>query len=704
MMLSTWDSKKPQRLNSSLSSAHIILEFERTKKQRIFSHKLGKISFEAKDINGPRDEVIAALPDKYKKVVHTYIPKLISEEDVNGEFSVYAHGHPMGNGNESCSRSGLVCAAGQGTDASCSPGKCIVGKLSFANDKKWRYESLSTYDSDLPLVYFMSGDKELRLRTVLRGKVDSFSDNGPVTLSINSPASVTTRIFPPPKYYLSRDFGDTPVVLRDNRLNFVNHKPKDDVTGIADRKKRFLAEVVLAIYPGYTQSELSLVMKEAGVREQLKQEMIDRFADIPSPWFGRVSEVIEQEYDFGKDGAYTNYEFISVVYDILKEEFNKLIQVSPSSISASVLEYGKDLISRPVYSRLPGISEAYRSDPLFSENETPAQWLMSGTDDFLSSKKDQLSDFYRTYLDPETCSPLVLDWLAQHVGLTGPLWDSRWEKKIKICMIENAFGWYDRAKSVSLPGGLEVKTRKGEALDKFPFSTSDVWTASPEEDNSLRVRSDEIGGGARNGATEILHSFSYKESLFDEPTYTLALSPTNSVKIYDGKWDGLMESKGSLLSFAFLSSVFNLKSHISSELEVGAEINNLLVLKPKSGLRAAEILAPPLWPYKAEVLQVGGEVTDADGNVLSGNDLKINNYANQIVAGISRVTTVEDSKNMFFRVPYYYNRDGKSWDRVTYISDNWMPNNLNKRVQYAFLSADLWAVGDAFFEPEIQPN
>ena len=30
-----------------------------------------------------------------------------------------------------------------------------------------------------------------------------------------------------------------------------------------------------------------------------------------------------------------------------------------------------------------------------------------------------------------------------------------------------------------------------------------------------------------------------------------------------------------------------------------------------------------------------------------------------------------------------------------------MPSNLNTRIQYAYLSADLWAVGDAFFEPEV---
>jgi hypothetical protein len=71
------------------------------------------------------------------------------------------------------------------------------------------------------------------------------------------------------------------------------------------------------------------------------------------------------------------------------------------------------------------------------------------------------------------------------------------------------------------------------------------------------------------------------------------------------------------------------------------------------------------------------------------------------VAGVSRVSSVEDSKNVFFRVPYYYNRDGKSWDAVTYIAQNWMPSNLNVRVQYAYLSAGLWKVGDAFFEPDV---
>lgn len=114
------------------------------------------------------------------------------------------------------------------------------------------------------------------------------------------------------------------------------------------------------------------------------------------------------------------------------------------------------------------------------------------------------------------------------------------------------------------------------------------------------------------------------------------------------------------------------------------------IFKPRSGLRNAEISAPPLVPYKREVLQVGTEA-----------DAEIGNHTNQLIAGVSRASSIEESRNVFFRVPYYYNRDGKSWDRTKYIAESWLPSHLNIRVQYAYLSADLWAVGDGFFEPEV---
>lgn len=710
MNLSVWDSIQSRKNNPSLSSAHIILEFDRTKKQKIFAHKLGNIVFESRDINSPRDRVISVQSGNltldgfvYKNIGHTYSDtEVISEDPTLGGFPIYAHGHPLGGtehgGMESCSRIGLICKDGEGEDTLCNPGKCIIGKLSHVRNKKWKYQSSNTYNSNAPLVYYLNAEKEVSLHSVLRGKAITFTESGPLTLDIDTPASKYSKIYLPPKYYFSEDFIDQAIKVIDERLDAINNPPKTNVIGLENRKDRFISSFITLLYPQKSDGYISLVLYEDGVREEVKGEMLQVFSTLPTEWYEQCALIIEEEYLYREARIHDNFKFIVTVYNRVKELFNNIIQVTKSSLKRGVLEYSKNDIARPVYSRLPGISEAYRSDPLFSENESPAQWLTSGVDEFLSSKKDQIASFYQNYLDLETCSPLVLDWLAQHVGLFGDLWDERWERKIKVAMIENAFGWYDREKTFTLPGVGEIKTPKGEALNKFPFISSQLWTTNPSQDNSNKIKFDEVSSLTYN-SNVLISEYLYKEKAYNSTSKILSLSPTNSIKIYDGKWNGLMESKGSALSFAFLSSIFDLKAHTEEEIEVkntsiltkeDGTTSEVLVRRPKNGLRNVEIDAPPLWPYKSEILQVGGE-----------SDLAINNYSNQIVAGVSRVTSVEDSKNVFFRVPYYYNRDGKSWDRVNYISKNWLPDNLNKHIQYAYLSADLWAVGDGFFEPEI---
>lgn len=731
MNLSVWDSTYPRKYNPSLSSAHVITEFERTKKQKIFAHKLGRVSFGSKDINSPRDRVIEIQNGnldldgfKYKNVGHTYLESVVTPIDEElGGYPVYAHGHPLGGtehgGLESCARMGLSCKDGEGTDQLCNPGKCVIGKISRVRNKKWKYESINQYVSDepsivdFPLIYYVNGEKEVSLHTILRGKIKSYSGNNPVTLSIDSPASKYTKIYLPPKYYFSEDFIDGALKVIDTRLNEVRRKPQNNVIGVENRKDRFVSSFISLVYPDKSDEYLSIVLYEDGTRLEVKNTMLSVFSTLPNEWYLECENIIEDEYLYRELNSYNNLDFICAVFDRIKDIFNCVVQVTKSSIKRANLDFYKDQIARPVYSRLPGVSEGYRSDPLSSEDETPAQWLTSGVDEFLSRKKDQIASFYRDYLDPETCSPLVLDWLAQHVGLFGSLWDERWDRTVKVAMIQNAFGWYNRDKTVSIPGVGNVKTPKGEALSKFPFNSSPLWTSDPTQDNSLKICTNETQRMSYNFETGRLEDeFVFTEKVFNEEAYTLSLNKTNTIKIYDGKWNGLMEAKGSILSFAFLSSVFNLKSHVSQEIEIrdtataildDNTIYEVLVTQPKDGLRNAEISAPPLWPYKSEILQVGGETIDTEGNV-TGNDLKINNYANQIVAGVSRVTTLEDSKNVFFRVPYYYNRDGKSWDRTKYIADNWLPDNLNKRVQYAYLSADLWAVGDGFFEPTLDES
>lgn len=114
------------------------------------------------------------------------------------------------------------------------------------------------------------------------------------------------------------------------------------------------------------------------------------------------------------------------------------------------------------------------------------------------------------------------------------------------------------------------------------------------------------------------------------------------------------------------------------------------VLRVKSGLRSKEGDAPVLLPTKYTLPQVGTEA-----------DKAINAYENQLVAGVTSITTPQESNNIFFRLPFYYNRDGTTWNLVESIAKYWLSGSLNARPQYAFLAADLWQQGDAFFEPEI---
>ena len=708
MNFSTWDYAGNRRTKSpSISPAHIITEFDRTKRPKIFAHKLGRLTFgRSKDLNAERQRVIdAGLQEitldgfKYKNVGHTHTPDVLSPPSSADPYTykIYAHGHPLGGtehgGMESCSRFGLVCGEGEGDDNLCNAGKCVIGTLSRVQGVKWKYQSANTYGVDsIPLIYYVAGADKLELRSVLRGNVETYTVSGGTTIGIDRPASVYKTVYLPPELYFSEDFLETAIRVIDERLGYVANPPKSVVIGLENRKAGFISKFITMVHPGTSEGYLNNVLSTI-VTEDIKSELLGVFDSLSGVWRDNCSTIIEEEFALRFFNQATTLDFISSVYDRVNELFSAIIQSSGSSIRISKLQYSKELSARPVYSRLPGLSEAYRSDPAFSDVETPAQWLTSGADEFLSEKKQNVVDFYKNFLNPRTCSDLTLDWLAQHVGLFGELWDSRWDRKIKVAMIENAFGWWDRTTEVELPGASTIKTPKGLALQEFPFAGSDIWTTVEAEDNSVNIDWSEI----EVIRVEPYNRFNitgfnrYSVRSFNESTSRVSLEYTNELKINSKKWNGLIEAKGSWLAVAFLSSVFGLKAHTPLELEVLDPDRK--ILKPKSGLRNAEIDAPTLMPYKYDVIQVGTTL-----------DAEVGNYTNQLIAGISTSCSISDSKNVFFRVPYYYNRDGKSWDRTTYIAKNWMPNNLNVRVQYPYLSADLWAVGDGFFEPDIKSD
>ena len=685
--LSAWDSALTiKKLSPQLSPSHLIIEFDRTKKIKIFAHQLGKITFgPVRNINSERQEVINREIEnlsisgfRYKNIGHVYSPSEISvpltiEDENHPVYKVYAHGHAISQGKESCSRSGLICAPGSGSNTICAPGRCVIGYVTRVKNTKWQYESVKKYgSSQLSVKYFFSPAETINLKTILRGEFEG--------LEIVSPASIFTTLYLPPKFYFSEDFFETALVLIDRRLEGIINSPFSNIIGIDNRKDTFIRKFIISVYPntseGYLNNQLSVP-----ILEQIKTSLEEAFEELPEVWKTQINIIIEAEWAGRLINNPTGFEFISACYDKIALLFNSIIQVTPSSLKLGAISYSKSTMARPIYSRLPGMAEAYRSDPAFSEKETPSQWMLSGADEFLASKKENIASFYQTYLSPETCSSPTLDWLAQHLGLTGDLWNVQWDRPIKEAMIRNAFGWWDREGTNESNNSL---TPKGQALNKFPFTNSE-WVDEDNEANFLRLKLDEIEtiDINPNGTYNSYNPFkAYSSGSHSE------LVVVNAPRINKFLWNGLIEAKGSLLVIAFLVSIFGLKSHSPAELQIiNAERK---ILKPRSGLRNAEISAPPLVPHKYDVIQVGTE-----------EDAEIGNYTNQLVAGVSRVSSTEESRNIFFRMPYYYNRDGKSWDRATYIAKNWLPSHLNVRIQYAYLSADLWAVGDGFFEPEL---
>ena len=279
--------------------------------------------------------------------------------------------------------------------------------------------------------------------------------------------------------------------------------------------------------------------------------------------------------------------------------------------------------------------------------------MLAGADEFLREKKHEIEDFYYTYLDPTECSPKNLDWLAQHVGLSAPVWNTEWPAEYKRALIKNSLGWFDR-ELVQEVNNKEYKTIKGEVLSLHPFNAAPWRDEEDAPDNKI--------------------------DLFG---IDLSSASSQDISVYKKEWDGLGESKGSILTLIFLFSLFKIKAH--TEGEITSKNGKFQV---KSGLRAQELDAPILLPTKYDMPQVG-----------TLEHYRVGSFENQLVAGRTKVTTAEESDNIFFRLPFYYNRDGKSWDLVQSIANYWVQAKLNSRVQYAYLAAGLWKQGDAFFDP-----
>jgi hypothetical protein len=311
MNFSTWDRESGKKGRSpSITSAHVIAEFDRTKKAKIFAHKLGGISFErSRDLNADRQRVIdSQLGElgldgfKYKNVGHVYDLDLITSKAFASSYSytIYAHGHPLGGtehgGMESCSRHGLVCKEGEGENNLCNPGRCAIGTLTRIRGAKWKYQSANTFGTDdIPLVYYVSGVDKVELRSVLRGNAETYTTSGPVRVGVDKPASAYKVVYLPPELYFSDDFIETALQRIDERLLDVANPPKSMVVGIEDRKNLFINKFIISVYPGTSEGYLNNVLGSI-VTEDVRAGLTDLFSALDTVWRDNCSSIIEDEF------------------------------------------------------------------------------------------------------------------------------------------------------------------------------------------------------------------------------------------------------------------------------------------------------------------------------------------------------------------------------------------------------------------------
>jgi hypothetical protein len=635
---STWDrgSRKPDVSPAfSLGRAKVTYEFPNRRSQKIFSHRLGNITFRdglGTQLSDSRNELIDEVYGqrdiggyRYKPVSHTYIKPTL----IGSDLTVLGHGAPRSGGYENCVLVGAECA--DGTDTQCEVGKCEVGRLSRVSGEKWRYDSLTVPG----LYYFVFGTERVELRPIVRGRFSLPAGAG--TIDVVYPASPSGTVYLPPNTYSAETF--TRRVVRQVFSGTV-----DDLRLITDSVDNFARGLL-----GINQAEDRV---EQGVKDRLL-DLLYSTTDIA--WHPSLLDTIEniwiQRYKI------TNRDFAFRCYEQLTELYSSGLQISMSGLKVARVVVDQE-IGRPVYGRLPGISGSYNTD----EGDTEAKWLTAGADSELSASKNLIDTFYRTFLNPATCYPLNLDWIAQHMGFIGGLWDLEWSASTKRTLIDNAH------------------------VNRLP--ESGPWTTDPDLDTLRRIDLSKIERVSVSGQGVVTLAYRYSSKVYDAETNLTSINTHNDLVIDVSRWRGILPDRGNLLTLLFLMWIFEVKAPSPSELSFNSSDNTFTVL---SGLRANQSTAPVNTPYIVDTLKVGDD-TDAE----------VYNYPNQLIADVSTSQDELSANTMVVRMPFYYNRDGRSWDATRSVLENYAPETSIKRVQYSYANADLLVCEDVFFEPVVE--
>lgn len=622
---SSWDRKLSKQTVSPafvLHRSRVEFEFENRKSNKIFQHSLGNVEFKDSVVNSNRDTLIADLYNekiaddyKYPSISHAHILPIL----MTNELEVLAHGIPVKGGWENCAISGMTCLEGE-SDSKCEIGKCKIGKISRQdNTDRWTYESYSVPG----LYYYVHGVESVELISVVRGFFTL--PGGEQVVPVNRVASVACTVYLPPNTYSDESF-----VRRV--LKFLSPQSVQDSLNI------FLREVM-------GDDIFATVPVEQKTYDKIREAIVN---SLPEVWAEFVFISLGGIWE-NRNGL-TNRQFLIEAYSALGQLYDRGIQVMLSSFRASALYEDRD-ISRPVYGRLPGTSGGYNNDNNFDEDVSA--WIVSGADMELSDSKTRLDHFYDNFLDPETCYPLNLDWIAQHLGFFGGLWDLQWSNETKRILIANAH--------------------------KNELEEGELWTKSPDLDTLKSIDLSKIES-LQGTSTQSR----YFKKVYNINNNLVEYQPVSQLLADMSSWTGLIPSRGSLLSVLFMFWVFGIKSVSGEEMSIGSDGN----YRVKSGLRRSEYDAPVNLPVISDVIHVG-TVTDAEAGV----------YPNQLIADMAVCQDVNSANTVIIRMPFYYNRDGRTWDVASSIVENWMPSTAAKRIQYGYSAADLLVAEDVFYTP-----
>lgn len=628
---SSWDRKtSPKRLSPAFvfSPGRVTYEFDNRGRGKIFSATPGTVTLGGTNLAESRERVIGENIDsgRYHSISYTHIPTVLLDSD----NTVLAHGAKRSDGFENCSVIGAECTDGE-SDSKCERGKCAIGRLSrVSNRNLWRYDSLTVNG----LYYYLEEGISVRLKHISRGRFKLPAGVGEI--SVNRLASISTVVYLPASSYSEETFIRRVIKYFDGES-----KPRS----LQDSCDDFVRAVI--------QTDINTAALSEGVVGRVKSALE---SEIPLDLFILVSDAIDQ-YVIDNPGI-SNREFLVGSYSLISDYFTRCVQKTTNNIRPSKLNYSED-IARPIYNRLPGVSGRYNDQ---DNPDNPSKWLVSGADSVLSYSKTLIDRFYDIYLDPDTAYPLCLDWIAQHMGFIGGMWDLEWDSGVKRLLLRNAH-----------------VNRIGE----MPES---LWTFDPEEDtlgsiDRSRIETVNVSGG------EVGTVSRYFKQQYNKITKLTSTVSVNSVKVDVSGWPGLIPARGGMTSLMFLFYLFGVKSVSGEELKYNGADGTFEV---KSGLRRFQQTSTINVPYGADMLHVGAE-----------EDQEIGNYPNQLIADVGVCYDEEMANTVVIRMPFYYNRDGKTWDSVVTIAENWLPATANVRVQYGYAVAGLLTADDIFFEPEV---